>query len=476
MDTNQVTNMSPVVQAQSLSILVTDNDLRMRESLRDLLEAYDLSCVVAKNEQQVLDLMNHKHFDLVLLDLNGSEANSLQVLDIIKLEHPDTDFIVFSSNASFSSEQIVEQLGVSGVLVKPFDPKILISLIKSISESRILNRLKVENSSFNTLNTLSDVEKTLQELEDIIQTEELHLTNDIINASPVVAFVWNNSANWPVQFVSENVVNLLGYPANEFITGKVNYNSIIHPDDIEQVNRDMISNKQSLQFTHKPYRFITRNGMVKWVEDTSTVVRNEQGDITHYQGILIDVTKRELARQKMLKNQLSLEHIAHHDPLTGLPNRILLLDRLKQSIKKIKRIKKHTALLYIDLDKFKEINDSLGHIAGDEVLKSVAKRLLSSVRAIDTVARIGGDEFIVIMESVSDINDVKKVVEKLNHSLQQSVHFNMHELFVTSSIGISLSPDDSEDPEELIKKADIAMYRSKQEGRNTYHFYQTSEK
>ena len=465
--------MPSVTSLQSLSILVTDNDQRMRESLRDLLEAYGMQCSVAENGQQVLELINHSHYDLVLLDLNLTRVNSLQLLHKVHDEHPDTDFIVLSADAGFSKDRSISQLGVLEILAKPFDPRILLELIKNISENK--HQRSEKSDKCNQLDTLSDVEKTLQELEAIIHKEELHLTNDIINNSPVVVFVWNNSANWPVQFVSENVVNLLGYTANEFITGKVNYNNIIHPDDIERVNSERANNRGSMQFLHKPYRLITKSGMVKWVDDSSTCVCNEHGDVTYYQGVLVDVTQRELSRQKMLKNQRSLQRLAHHDPLTGLPNRILLLDRLKQSIKKIKRIKKCTALLYIDLDKFKEINDSLGHNAGDKVLKSVAKRLLDSVRAMDTVARIGGDEFIIIMESVSSIEDVKKVAEKLNHSLQQSVNINTHELFVTSSIGISLSPDDSEDPEELIKKADAAMYRSKQQGRNTYHFYNTAE-
>ncbi len=465
--------MPSVTLLQSLSILITDNDQRMRESLRDLLEAYGMQCSVAETTQQALELINHSHYDLVLLDLNLTRVNSLQLLRKVHNEHPDTDFIVLSADASFSEVRSVSQFGVLEILAKPFDPRILLELIKKISENK--NQCSEKSDKCSQLDTLSDVEKTLQELEAIIHKEELHLTNDIINNSPVVVFVWNNSANWPVQFVSENVVNLLGYTANEFITGKVNYNNIIHPDDIEQVNSERVSNRGSMQFLHKPYRLITKSGMVKWVDDSSTCVFNEHGDVAYYQGVLVDVTQRELSRQKMLKNQRSLQRLAHHDPLTGLPNRILLLDRLKQSIKKIKRIKKCTALLFIDLDKFKEINDSLGHNAGDKVLKSVAKRLLESVRAMDTVARVGGDEFIVIMESVTDIEDVKKVAEKLNYSLQQSVNINTHELFVTSSIGISLSPDDSEDPEELIKKADAAMYCSKRKGRNTYHFYQKTE-
>lgn len=463
--------MSPATHEHSMSILVTDDDLRMRESLKDLLNAYGMTCSMAENGQQALDLMSHRHFDLVLLDLQMPKIDGLQVMRKMHDEHPDTEFIVLSGEASFENARTALRMGAHDFLNKPFNPAELIRLIKNISQTRRAEQGDLDKKI--SIHSLNDVEKTLMELEDIIQSEELTLTNEIINSSPVVAFVWKNSGNWPVQFVSENVVNLLGYTATEFITGKVNYNNIIHPEDVDRVNSEIIRDNKTLQFTHEPYRVVTRSGMIKWVDDSASIVRNEEGEITHYQGILIDVTEREIARQKMLKNQLSLQHIAHHDPLTGLPNRLLLLDRLKQSLKKIKRAKKHMALLYIDLDKFKEINDRLGHNAGDEVLKSVAKRLLSSVRAVDTVARIGGDEFIVLMESVSGTEDVKKVAEKLNHSLQQSVHWDMHELFVTSSIGISLSPDDTEDPEELMKKADIAMYQSKKRGRNTYQFYQT---
>jgi len=465
--------MSPAANEHSMSILVTDDDLRMRESLRDLLDAYGMQCSMAEDGQQALDLMNHRHYDLVLLDLQMPKLDGLQVMSKMHDQHPDTDFIVLSGEASFENARTALRMGARDFLNKPFNPAELIRLIKTIAKQR--RTIQKESGETLEITSLSDVEKTLMELEDIIQNEELSLTNEVINSSPVVVFVWKNSGNWPVQFVSENVVNLLGYTATEFITGKVLYNNIIHPDDVDRVNSEVVRDDITMQYTHQPYRVITKSGMVKWVDDSTSIVRSEQGDITHFQGVLIDVTERELARQKMLKNQLSLQHIAHHDPLTGLPNRLLLLDRLKQSLKKIKRVKKHMALLYIDLDKFKEINDSLGHNAGDEVLKSVAKRLLASVRAVDTVARIGGDEFIVIMESVTGIEDVKKVAEKLNHSLQQSVHWDMQELFVTSSIGISLSPDDSEDPEELMKKADIAMYQSKERGRNTYQFYQAPQ-
>lgn len=458
--------MSSAALEQPLSILISDNDLRMRESLRDLLDAYGMPCNLAEDGQQALALMNQMHFDLVLLDFPEQQVNSLKIMRTMHDKHPDTEFIILSAGDASANTQTALRWGARDFLNKPFDPAGLIRLINSISKNKSIQQQKAETASY------SEVEKTLLELEDIIQTEDLNLTNDIINSSPIVTFIWKSSGIWPVQFISENVVNLLGYTANEFISGKVRYKNIIHPDDIDRVNNEKLNNKTSQRLTHKPYRVMTKSGMVKWLDDCAAIVRNETGNITHYKGILIDVTKQELARQKMLEEQQSLEYIAYHDTLTGLPNRFLLMDRLKQSIKKIQRSKKQMALLYIDLDKFKEINDNLGHHAGDEVLKSAAERLLACVRAVDTVARIGGDEFIVILETVTSINDVKKIANKLNHSLQQSVVWNMHEMFVTSSIGISLSPDDSEDPDELLKKADIAMYQSKKKGRNTYQFYQ----
>ncbi len=459
--------MPSSIQEHNLSILVADDDRRMRESLRDLLNVYGMQCSLVEDGQQALDLMDKQNIDLVLLDIQMPKRDGMQVLKHIHKQFPETDVIILSGEASFENARSALRMGALDFLNKPYNPAELLSLINSLSDKR--NR---DDKGYNkNISSISDVEKTLVELEEIIEKEDKALTHTIVNASPAVAFLWKNEINWPVQFVSENVTKLFGYSANEFITGKVRYKSIIHPDDVERFSDEVPHDEQTIKFKHKPYRVITKSGVVKWIDDSSSIVRDEKKDITHFQGILIDVTEREMSRQKMLKNQVSLEHIAHHDALTGLPNRLLLWDRLKQSIKKIKRVKKQLALLYIDLDKFKEINDSLGHNAGDEVLKIIARRLLDNVRLVDTVARIGGDEFVVLIDSVAGMEDVKIIAEKLNYSLQQPVYWKMHELFVTSSIGISLSSNSTEDPDEIIKKADIAMYQSKKIGRNTYQFY-----
>lgn len=458
------------MQEKSVSILIVDDDLRMRESLRELLAFYDLHSTLAENGQQALEFLKNKPFDLVLLDIDMPKKNGFQVMSEINLHYSATDIIVLSGKASFENARQAFSLGAKDFLNKPYDPSELIELIHKILQKRHLNTQKTNKKLDNS--ALSGVEKTLVELESIIHNEDLTFASEIINSSPVVAFLWKNLSYWPIQFVSENVVDLSGYTANEFIAQKVIYRDIIHPDDMERVIKETVQDQKNIKLKHKLYRIITKFGVVKWVEDNSSMVRDEQGNITHYQGIIIDVTERELARQKMMQNQMSLEHVAYHDALTGLPNRLLLLDRMQQSIKKAQRAKKYLCVLYIDLDKFKPINDTLGHAAGDEVLKVTANRFSKNIRAVDTVARIGGDEFIVLMESVSDVQDVKAMAQKLNQSLNRSILWERHELFITSSIGISLSPDDGDNAEELMKKADNAMYQSKVKGGNSYQLYQ----
>lgn len=458
------------MQEKSVAILIVDDDLRMRESLRELLAFYDLHSTLAENGQQALEFLKNKPFDLVLLDIDMPKKNGFQVMSEINLHYSATDIIVLSGKASFENARQAFSLGAKDFLNKPYDPSELIELIHKILQKRHLNTQKTNKKLDNS--ALSGVEKTLVELESIIHNEDLTFASEIINSSPVVAFLWKNLSYWPIQFVSENVVDLSGYTANEFIAQKVIYRDIIHPDDMERVIKETIQDQKNIKLKHKLYRIITKFGVVKWVEDNSSMVRDEQGNITHYQGIIIDVTERELARQKMMQNQMSLEHVAYHDALTGLPNRLLLLDRMQQSIKKAQRAKKYLCVLYIDLDKFKPINDTLGHAAGDEVLKVTANRFSKNIRAVDTVARIGGDEFIVLMESVSDVQDVKAMAQKLNQSLNRSILWERHELFITSSIGISLSPDDGDNAEELMKKADNAMYQSKVKGGNSYQLYQ----
>lgn len=164
-------------------------------------------------------------------------------------------------------------------------------------------------------------------------------------------------------------------------------------------------------------------------------------------------------------------HMAHHDPLTGLPNRALLLDRLQHALTQAARDKNRVAVMFLDLDKFKTINDTLGHEVGDELLKEVARRLRGVVRAADTVARLGGDEFVIVLESIADVDDAAGVAEKIIAAFCPPVKIGEHELRASTSIGIGLYPEDGDEAYAVMKSADAAMYQAKRGGRNQFHFF-----
>ncbi|KIX14167.1 putative bifunctional diguanylate cyclase/phosphodiesterase [Dethiosulfatarculus sandiegensis] len=180
-------------------------------------------------------------------------------------------------------------------------------------------------------------------------------------------------------------------------------------------------------------------------------------------------TLKELEGSRLSKNKII--HLAHHDPLTGLPNRVLFYERLKQSVAQAKRRKVQLAVLFLDLDNFKTINDSLGHSVGDKMLKTVGARLLSCMRAEDTVSRLGGDEFVVVIPEIAEPEDAVKVARRIIQMLSRTIIYEGHELTLSASIGLTIFPTDGGDPETLIKNADLAMYQAKKQGKRRFQLF-----
>jgi len=207
-----------------------------------------------------------------------------------------------------------------------------------------------------------------------------------------------------------------------------------------------------------------KNGEIfpEWL--SIATILNEKGEIIRYVALFSDITKRKKAEEL-------IQYQANHDALTNLPNRILFMDRLSQAINKVNREIKKVALMFIDLDRFKWVNDTLGHSAGDELLQETAQRLLSCVRRTDTVARLGGDEFVIILPDVMKTMNAGVVAQKILDYLAKPFYLNNNEIFISGSIGITIFPNDATETEELLKNADTAMYRAKESGRNTYQFF-----
>jgi diguanylate cyclase (GGDEF)-like protein/PAS domain S-box-containing protein len=210
-----------------------------------------------------------------------------------------------------------------------------------------------------------------------------------------------------------------------------------------------------------------KNGEVylEWL--TVSAVRDDDDAVTHYVCVFSDITKLKESQEK-------LDHLAHHDALTGLPNRLLFHDRLQHAMARALRGSEQLAVIFIDLDRFKNVNDTLGHHVGDELLKQVAASLSSCLRDGDTLARLGGDEFIVLLEDIDGERGARLVAEKLMRLFENPVLVSNYELFVTGSVGISLFPQDARDMNVLIRNADVAMYQAKARGRNGYAFYAPS--
>lgn len=210
-------------------------------------------------------------------------------------------------------------------------------------------------------------------------------------------------------------------------------------------------------------RLVTKAGSVVDVEGSMLC------DVHDHQPGAIWIICRDVTARKKAQNQL--RHMAHHDGLTGLPNRIVFDDRVRQALAYARREKQRAAILFLDLDRFKIINDTLGHAVGDGLLREIAGRLKGCIREVDTVARFGGDEFAVVLASLSETSDAESVAGKFLKALAQPSQIDQHELFITTSIGISFFPDHGDDVESLVKRADTAMYQAKSLGRNNYQIY-----
>jgi diguanylate cyclase (GGDEF)-like protein/PAS domain S-box-containing protein len=201
---------------------------------------------------------------------------------------------------------------------------------------------------------------------------------------------------------------------------------------------------------------------------TISTVRDESGGIVNYVGTFSDITTWKRSQQRM-------EHLAHHDALTGLPNRLMLLSRLEHAVAKARRDQGQGAVLFLDLDRFKQVNDTLGHPSGDSLLVAVAKRLRERLRDSDTLARLGGDEFVIVLEQLSEANQAAALARVLIARLSEPFELpGGHVARIGASIGISLFPADGTAPDELIKQADLALYQAKQGGRGIYRFSRNS--
>lgn len=282
----------------------------------------------------------------------------------------------------------------------------------------------------------------------------------------VDAIVWEaDIANYQFTFISQQAEELLGYPIEQWLTYTDFQTKYIHPDDREEVIKlyQLAITEAKEQVIE--YRAIAADGRVLWLRDLLQVVKNEAGQPSLLRGVMVDITNFKHSEEQ-------LRHKALHDVLTGLPNRALFMNRLGQVVEVAKRKQDYLfAVLFLDLDRFKVINDTLGHKIGDQLLIEISRRLEMCIRSCDTVARLGGDEFVILLEDIKNISDATYVAERIQQELALPLNLSGHEVFAGTSIGIALSKTGYDRPEALLRDADTAMYHAKSLGRTRYQVF-----
>ncbi|MBW8328846.1 MAG: EAL domain-containing protein [Thiobacillus sp.] len=276
-------------------------------------------------------------------------------------------------------------------------------------------------------------------------------------------WIWSIDTQGRHTYSNQRGLANLGYDVNEFLV--MNAGSMVHPDDLplfHETFEKAVSAQHGWQ--NIVLRWRHRNGNYRTFESNASALFSESGQLIGFQGVDRDITERRQAEAR-------IEFLAHHDVLTGLPNRVLLRDRFEHALAIAERSRSRVAMLFLDLDNFKVVNDTLGHVAGDQLLLEVVARLSNCTRESDTISRQGGDEFILLLNDIPDLETVERIANKILTHLADPVDINGHELNAACSIGVALYPDDGNSFDTLLQKADAAMYNAKGAGRNIYRFF-----
>ncbi|MFZ2098585.1 MAG: EAL domain-containing protein [Anaerolineales bacterium] len=278
---------------------------------------------------------------------------------------------------------------------------------------------------------------------------------------------WNLKKN--LIYYSPRWKQMLGYSDEEIGDNPNEWFNRVHPDDIAQLKTNISAHIKGLSAHFEcEYRIQHSNGSYRWVLSRGMAVMGPNKTALRLAGSQTDVTLRKQAEIKLL-------HDAFHDSLTELPNRALFIDRLNHVIERGRRDGKHIyAVIFLDLDRFKDVNDSLGHLTGDQLLIATAHLLRSILRPMDTVARLGGDEFVILLEDIRDVSDVTRVADRIQKKLMMAALLPSHTIYMSASMGIVLSSTGYDRPEDILRDADTAMYRAKENGRSRYEIFDSA--
>ncbi len=443
-----------MIQAcQGLDLLYVEDDTTLAENTYETLKQFFNSVHLAHNGQEGLDAFKQAHYDIVLTDIMMPKLDGKEMTKQIKELKPEQSIIIMS--AYEDSEYLMELIDI-GIYKFVKKPASIDKLFQALLTSAVMinNAKKVEQLSLATEHDLAENKAILRSVIDTVPVRIFWKDKDSVYLGCNTLFAMDAGMESPSDIIGKKDFELAWK------------NEAQHY--VEDDRHVITSGEDKIAYEEQQTQ---TDGSIRWVNTSKVPLKDSNGDTIGVLGTYFDITSQKTAMIEMQKAKDELGYQAEHDNLTDLPNRILFIDRLNQAIKKSDRTDSKAAVIFIDLDRFKEINDSLGHDMGDKVVKLLAHRLQNELRKVDTIARFGGDEFIILIESVIDMSHLRNILNKLMKAMEEPFLIDEHSLHLTLSAGISVYPDDGDDAEVLIRNADTAMYKAKDEGRNTYNFY-----
>ena len=439
-------------------VLIVDDEPRVLSSLCELLKTRDYQLSTAGCGREALEQLSEGEFDLAILDMQLPDMSGHEVMDYINANNAGTDVIVISGKSDIDSAIGALKRGAFDYLRKPYARE---ELLKTIDNALKQRALEADNRRYAW---------------QIESSEKIY--RYLVDNSPDI--IYTLDSNGLFTFVNDRVQPLLGFTRDELI-GK-HYSALVHDDDIELAHYVFKERRVGERASHNvELRLKCHDGDCKnrtFENSLMTISLNSMGmyllnqkesnaEFFGVYGIARDITERKQADEL-------IAYQAYHDILTGLPNRALFKDRLDLAIIQSQRNETRLAVMFIDLDRFKLVNDTMGHVKGDELLQQVAARLKECLRRGDTLARLGGDEFILVLPDLRDRQDIGEIAEKSLQCFWEPFPLGNDKARISASIGIALYPDDGSSSDELIRHADLAMYHVKLQGKNSHSFYDCS--
>ncbi|EDZ63247.1 diguanylate cyclase/phosphodiesterase (GGDEF & EAL domains) with PAS/PAC and GAF sensor(s) [Sulfurimonas gotlandica GD1] len=571
------TSVNRILKNCDETVLIVDDSESTRELLKTYLQKLQINVLEAHDAEEAVEILKANHISLVLIDYKLPTMNGMDLTMLLRQTYSKDRLAIIAISAHNSKAIATNFLrqGANDFLAKPF--------------------------TYEEFSTRVNVNIELIDLftENKNKSKEVEAAYKLFNNGNIIVFKWKNTTDWPVEYVSESLENILGYKPEAFLNSHIKYSKIIHEDDLERVFIEVQENSQKrvASFQHEDYRIKRHDGSYAWIHDTTQIVYDSNKDISHYIGYIVDITEQRekeeelhdyierfnlaiessrdglwdwsikkntmfcstalltmlgyenddvecsfeflkrlvhpddvgdaekklhehlnanteyyeteyrvmtksgeykwiLNRAKVLFDkewapdrvigfytdidsrkelELRLEHLSMTDKLTGLLNRNGLIENFEIFQKSAQRFDRKMGLMFIDLDGFKKVNDTLGHAAGDEVLIIISDRLQSMSRSNEIAVRIGGDEFVIFIPEYEDIDELSSLSQRILDSFSIPLSIKDGEVSIGMSIGIATA-DNRETLDEILSRADEAMYKVKKSGKDGYAFADISTK